>query len=62
MTLFIVERGMEGFTRGRNLKKMGLKAYESTSFALDDVRVPAANLLGGEERYQSSAGFKTAIA
>ena len=40
---------------------MGLKAYESTSFSLEDVRVPKAFLLGGEERYQSSAGFKTAM-
>ena len=40
---------------------MGLKAYESTSFTLDNVRVPASHLLGGEERYQSSAGFKTAM-
>ena len=40
---------------------MGLKAYESTSFTLQDCRVPAANLLGGEERYQQSAGFKTTM-
>ena len=40
---------------------MGLKAYESTSFTLQDCRVPAANLLGGEERNESSGGFKTAM-
>ena len=40
---------------------MGLKAYESTSFTLEDCRVPAENLLGGEERYQRKAGFKTAM-
>jgi acyl-CoA dehydrogenase len=40
---------------------MGLKAYESTSFTLQDCRVPAANLLGGEERYAERAGFKSAM-
>jgi acyl-CoA dehydrogenase len=40
---------------------MGLKAYESTSFRLEDCRVPAENLLGGEERYERKAGFKTAM-
>ena len=42
-------------------KKMGLKAYESTSFSLQDCRVSAANLLGGEERYEHRAGFETAM-
>ena len=56
-----VEQGTPGLGGFNIEKKMGLKAYESTSFNLDDVRVPAANLLGGEERYQSSAGFKTAM-
>ena len=40
---------------------MGLKAYESTSFSLQDCRVPAANLLGGEARYEQRASFKTAM-
>jgi acyl-CoA dehydrogenase len=40
---------------------MGLKAYESTSFTLEDCRVPAANLLGGQERYERRAGFKSAM-
>jgi acyl-CoA dehydrogenase len=42
-------------------KKMGLKAYESTSFTLENCRVPAANLLGGEQRGERRAGFKTAM-
>ncbi|MEM9175410.1 MAG: acyl-CoA dehydrogenase family protein [Myxococcota bacterium] len=58
---FFVEQGTPGLGGFKIEKKMGLKAYESTSFALDDVRVPAANLLGGEARYESSAGFKTAM-
>jgi acyl-CoA dehydrogenase len=58
---FFVEKGTPGLGGFSIERKMGLKAYESTSFTLDDVRVPAANLLGGEERYQSSAGFKTAM-
>ena len=58
---FFVEQGTEGLGGFNVERKMGLKAYESTSFTLDDVRVPAANLLGGEARYESSAGFKTAM-
>ena len=43
-------------------RKMGLKAYESTSFTLRGCRVPAANLLGGEDHYARRAGFKGAHA
>lgn len=46
MTLFLVERGMEGFTRGRNLKKMGLKAQDTAELFFNDVKVPKANVLG----------------
>src|SRR5207247_10204075 len=41
--------------------KMGLIAYESSSFTLRDCRVPAANLLGGERHYAERAGFKGAM-
>ena len=58
---FFVEQGTPGLGGFKIEKKMGLKAYESTSFSLQDCRVPASNLLGGEERYQQSAGFKTAM-
>lgn len=58
---FFVEKGTPGLGGFKIEKKMGLKAYESTSFTLDDVRVPAANLLGGEARHKGSAGFKTAM-
>ena len=46
MTLFVVERGMEGFERGRNLKKMGLKAQDTAELFFNDVKVPKANVLG----------------
>ncbi|MCP4003402.1 MAG: acyl-CoA dehydrogenase [bacterium] len=58
---FFVEKDTPGLGGFKIEKKMGMKAYESTSFTLDDVRIPAANLLGGEERYQQQAGFKTAM-
>ncbi len=46
MTLFIVERGMAGFERGRNLEKMGLKGQDTAELFFNEVRVPAANVLG----------------
>jgi alkylation response protein AidB-like acyl-CoA dehydrogenase len=46
LSLLVVERGMAGFTRGRNLDKVGLKAQDTAELFLDDVRVPDANLLG----------------
>lgn len=46
MTLFIVERGMEGFERGRNLKKMGLKGQDTAELFFRDVKVPKKNVLG----------------
>jgi alkylation response protein AidB-like acyl-CoA dehydrogenase len=49
-SLLVVERGMEGFTRGRKLNKMGLHAQDTAELHFDNVRVPAANLLGEEGR------------
>lgn len=46
MSLFLVERGMEGFERGRKLAKMGLKSQDTAELFFHDVRVPAANLIG----------------
>ena len=46
MTLFLVERGMEGFERGRNLKKMGLKSQDTAELFFTDVKIPEANVLG----------------
>jgi len=58
---FFVEQGAPGLGGFRIEKKMGLKAYESTSFTLQDCRVPLDNLLGGEARYEKAAGFKSAM-
>jgi acyl-CoA dehydrogenase len=44
--LFLVERGMNGFERGRNLKKIGLKAQDTSELFFRDVEVPDANVLG----------------
>ncbi|OGI64329.1 MAG: acyl-CoA dehydrogenase, partial [Candidatus Muproteobacteria bacterium RBG_16_60_9] len=46
MGLFLVERGMEGFERGRNLAKMGLKAQDTSELFFADVKVPKTNVLG----------------
>jgi acyl-CoA dehydrogenase len=58
---FVVERGTQGLGDFQIERKMGLKGYESTSFTLRDCRVPAANLIGGEEHYARRAGFKGAM-
>jgi alkylation response protein AidB-like acyl-CoA dehydrogenase len=50
ISLLVVERGMPGFDRGRNLEKIGLKAQDTAELFFDDVRVPAENLLGEEHR------------
>lgn len=50
MSLLVIEEGMEGFTRGRNLDKIGLHAQDTAELFFSDVRVPVANLLGGEGR------------
>ena len=46
LTLFLVERGMEGFERGRKLAKMGLKSQDTAELFFNDVRVPKNNVLG----------------
>ena len=73
MTLFLVERGMDGFERGRNLKKMGLKAQDTAELFFNDVKVPKENVLGethkgfyylmeglAEERLIGAAGYLAA--
>jgi alkylation response protein AidB-like acyl-CoA dehydrogenase len=45
-TLFVVERGMEGFSRGRQLDKMGMHAQDTAELNFDNVEVPAENILG----------------
>ena len=46
LSLFVVERGMEGFERGRNLSKMGLKSQDTAELFFNNVKVPKENLLG----------------
>jgi acyl-CoA dehydrogenase len=58
---FIVERGMPGLSDPKPEKKMGIKAYPSASFTMNDLRVPAENLLGGEAHYRRNTGFKGAM-
>ncbi len=48
VSLLVVERGMEGFSRGRKLDKIGLRAQDTAELVFDDVRVPPDNLLGEE--------------
>ncbi|NJP97848.1 acyl-CoA dehydrogenase [Nonomuraea sp. FMUSA5-5] len=48
-TLVVVERGMEGFARGRNLDKVGMKAQDTAELFFDHVRVPLANRLGPKD-------------
>ena len=47
-SLIIVEAGMPGFSKGRKLKKVGMKAQDTAELFFDNVRVPAENLLGEE--------------
>ncbi|GAB3276469.1 acyl-CoA dehydrogenase family protein [Parahaliea aestuarii] len=70
MGLFLVERGMDGFERGRNLNKMGMKAQDTAELFFNNVKVPKANVLGdpakgfiylmqglAEERLIGACGF-----
>jgi alkylation response protein AidB-like acyl-CoA dehydrogenase len=56
ISTFIIEKGTPGLTLGRAEEKMGIKASETRSLILEDCRVPAENLLGGE-----GAGFRMAM-
>jgi len=46
LTLVILERGMPGFERGRNLEKLGLHSQDTAELSFNDVRVPKENILG----------------
>jgi alkylation response protein AidB-like acyl-CoA dehydrogenase len=48
MSLLVLERGMEGFERGRNLEKIGMHAQDTAELFFNDVRVPIENRLGDE--------------
>src|SRR4029453_7439157 len=49
-SLLVVDRDMPRFSGGRNLEKIGLKAQDTAELFFDEVRVPAENLLGAENR------------
>lgn len=53
ISLLVVERGMEGFERGRRLKKMGMHSQDTAELFFTDVKVPKANVLG-----EPGKGFK----
>ena len=53
LSLLVVERGMEGFERGRNLSKIGMHSQDTAELFFNDVRVPRSNLLG-----QEGSGFQ----
>ncbi len=48
ISLLVLERGMEGFERGRNLEKIGQHSQDTAELAFSDVHVPVENLLGEE--------------
>jgi len=48
ISLMVIERGMEGFERGRNLEKVGQHGQDTAELSFDDVRVPRENLMGEE--------------
>jgi acyl-CoA dehydrogenase len=54
-SLLLVERGMAGFAVGKRLKKLGMKAQDTSELFFSDVQVPAENLLGGDA--QENKGF-----
>ena len=47
-SLLVVERGMAGFEKGQRLKKLGLKAQDTSELFFDNVKLPLDNLLGAE--------------
>jgi alkylation response protein AidB-like acyl-CoA dehydrogenase len=56
MSLVVLERGMDGFERGRNLEKIGMHAQDTAELWFTDVHVPVANRLGEE-----GSGFRSLV-
>ena len=56
MSLMVLERGMDGFERGRNLEKIGMHAQDTAELFFTDVHVPVANRLGEE-----GSGFRSLV-
>ncbi|RFC76613.1 acyl-CoA dehydrogenase family protein [Streptomyces sp. AcE210] len=57
LSLLVVEDGMPGFTKGRKLEKLGTRSTDAAELFFDNVRVPAANMLGEEGK---AFGYLTA--
>jgi alkylation response protein AidB-like acyl-CoA dehydrogenase len=57
ISLLVLERGMDGFSRGRNLEKVGQHGQDTAELAFADVRVPRENLLG-----EVGEGFRYLVA
>jgi alkylation response protein AidB-like acyl-CoA dehydrogenase len=57
MSVFLVEKGIAGLSVGRTFEKLGYKGVDTAELVFEDVRVPAAHLLGGVE----GEGFKQAM-
>lgn len=53
ISLIVIEEGTPGFTKGRKLKKIGLRSQDTSELFFDNVRVPATNMLG-----EPNMGFK----
>ena len=59
VSAFLVEAGTPGITLGQPDRKMGQKGSHTCDVILDNVRVPASNIIGGPDRLNK--GFKTAM-
>ncbi len=61
MSIFIVDKGTPGFSVGRALKKTGWLSSDTAELVLDNVRIPAGNLLGQEHKgfYSVMKNFQT---
>lgn len=60
LSLLVVEDGTPGFTKGRRLPKIGMKVQDTVELSFEDVRVPAANLLGEVDQGFSYLGHNLA--
>src|SRR6202034_2202005 len=60
LTLLVVEDTMPGFTKGKNLDKIGLSVQDTAELFFDDVRVPVTNRLGEENDAFSYLGHNLA--
>ena len=52
ISLFLVDAKTPGFSKGKRLEKVGMKAQDTSELFFEDVRVPVSNILGGEGKGQ----------